>query len=106
MHPFREEKPCFGFVSASRETHNSPLLAVTLGRKSFVPIYSNDAQKALPLLQEAYAQLTDNTSDIIRAWLSLQRYQGHPRSLFRNQQCQLLAVMAEWMTCKSGPPTC
>ena len=57
-------------IAVAKETHNSPLFAVTLGRKSFIPIYSNDAQKALPLLQEAYAQLTDSTSDIIRAWLS------------------------------------
>ncbi|MGI9059532.1 MAG: helix-turn-helix domain-containing protein [Ktedonobacteraceae bacterium] len=57
-------------IAVARETQNNPLLAITLGRKSFIPIYSNNAEKALPLFQEAYSKLTDSTSDIIRAWLS------------------------------------
>jgi tetratricopeptide (TPR) repeat protein len=48
-----------------------------LGRKSFIPIYSNRAEKALPLLQEAYTKLTDSTSDIIRAWLSAREAEVH-----------------------------
>ena len=57
-------------TAVARETQNNPLLAITLGRKSFIPIYSSSAEKALPLLQEAYTKLTDSTSDIIHAWLS------------------------------------
>jgi transcriptional regulator with XRE-family HTH domain len=56
-------------IELARETGNNISLATALGRKSFIPIYSNDPQKALPFLQEAHTKLTDNTSDIIHAWL-------------------------------------
>ncbi len=57
-------------IEMARETQDNVSLAIALGRKSFIPIYSNNAEKALPLLQEASIHLKDNRSDIIRAWLA------------------------------------
>ncbi|MHB8598867.1 MAG: helix-turn-helix domain-containing protein [Ktedonobacteraceae bacterium] len=56
-------------IELARETGNTVSLATALGRKSFIPIYSNNPQKALPFLKEAHTRLTDHTSDIIHAWL-------------------------------------
>ncbi|MBO0793837.1 MAG: helix-turn-helix transcriptional regulator [Ktedonobacteraceae bacterium] len=64
-------------IEMAREAQDPISLAVTLGRKSFIPTYNNDAVKALPLLQEAYSKLTDDSSDIIRAWLSAREAEVH-----------------------------
>ena len=55
-------------------------LAVTLGRKSFIPIYSNNARRALPFLQEASSKLTYHSSDIIHAWLSAREAEVYANS--------------------------
>ncbi len=57
-------------IALAGETDNHILLATALGRKSFIPIYNDDPQQALSLLQEVYARLTGDRSDIIRAWLA------------------------------------
>lgn len=64
-------------IAIARETQDDVSLAVTLGRKSFIPIYSTNAQKALPLLQEAYTKLKNENSSIIRAWLLAREAEVH-----------------------------
>jgi tetratricopeptide (TPR) repeat protein/transcriptional regulator with XRE-family HTH domain len=57
-------------LEAAKEGRNDILRAVILGRKSFIPIYGGDPQRALQFLQEAHTLTAQNASDIIRAWLS------------------------------------
>ncbi len=64
-------------LELARETQNNVLLAVTLGRKSFIPIYSTDAHKALPFLQTAYTKLAGDSTNIIRAWLLAREAEVH-----------------------------
>lgn len=56
-------------LEASKEAANEVLYAVTLGRKSFIPIYSGDPQIALPLLRKAHEIVRSTSSDVIDAWL-------------------------------------
>jgi transcriptional regulator with XRE-family HTH domain len=67
-------------IELARETQNHVLLATAFGRKSFLPIYSNDPQEALLFLQEANTQLTHDSSDIIRAWLSAREAEAYANS--------------------------
>ena len=64
-------------IELAREAQNNVLLAVTLGRKSFIPIHSNNTQKALPFLQTAYTKLIDDSTNIIRAWLLAREAEVH-----------------------------
>lgn len=66
-------------IALAGETNNRVLLATALGRKSFIPIYNDDPQQALLLLQEAYIRLTDDTSDIIRAWLAAREAEAYAK---------------------------
>jgi tetratricopeptide (TPR) repeat protein len=67
-------------ITLAGETQNDVLLATALGRKSFNPIYSDDPQLALSLLQEADAKLTGDVSDIIRAWLAAREAEALERA--------------------------
>jgi hypothetical protein len=57
-------------IKAAKNAQNDVLQAVALARKSFIPIYSDDALGALSLLQQAHQLTSQNTPDITRAWLS------------------------------------
>ncbi len=81
-------------IEMARETQDSVSLAIALGRKSFIPIYSNNPGKALPLLQEASAHLKDNRSDIIRAWLSAREAEVYA-NIGEAQTCFKLLERAE-----------
>lgn len=66
-------------IALAGETDNHILLATALGRKSFIPIYNDDPQQALSLLQEANVRLTGDRSDIIRAWLAAREAEAHAK---------------------------
>ena len=52
------------------ESAQTPILqAVLLGRRSFIPLYDDDPDQALPLLNQALHLLDDTGPDTIRAWL-------------------------------------
>lgn len=57
-------------ISAAKVAQNDSMQAIALGRKSFIPIYENDAGRALPLLQQAKTLLPQDAPSITRAWLS------------------------------------
>jgi transcriptional regulator with XRE-family HTH domain len=57
-------------IEATQEANNYTLWAVGLGRMSSLPIYSDQPQEALPLLQEAQRLAAQHSTAIIRAWLA------------------------------------
>jgi len=57
-------------ITASRVAQNDIMQAISLGRKSFIPIYEHEAQRALPLLHHANTLLAQNSPYTTRAWLS------------------------------------
>jgi transcriptional regulator with XRE-family HTH domain len=89
-------------IELARETQNDLSLAITLGRKSFIPIYSDDPQKALPFLQEAYAKLTGQPSDIIRAWLAAREAEVHAK-LGNANACYKALEQSEYYLEKAQP---
>jgi DNA-binding SARP family transcriptional activator len=58
-------------ITAAKEAGNNALRAIGLGRLSFLPIYTDTPQQALPLLQEARALLPSSSYPMIRSWLAL-----------------------------------
>lgn len=57
-------------IEAAQEANDYTLWAVGLGRMSSLPIYSNQPQEALPLLQEAQHLAAQHSTATIRAWLA------------------------------------
>jgi transcriptional regulator with XRE-family HTH domain len=57
-------------IAAAEVAQDDVMRAVALGRKSFIPIYEQNAQSALPLLQEAHLLTAHNAPMVMRAWLS------------------------------------
>jgi transcriptional regulator with XRE-family HTH domain len=56
-------------LEAARVAQDRSMQAMILGRKSFIPIYDHNAQRALPFLEEAHALASIHTSNYTRAWL-------------------------------------
>lgn len=56
-------------LEAAIEARHSTLQAVILGRMSFIPIYDDTPQKALPLVEQAQLLISSGTADVIPAWL-------------------------------------
>jgi tetratricopeptide (TPR) repeat protein len=56
-------------LEAAREARHAILQAVILGRMSFIPIYDGEPQKALPSIEQAQSLISQNTADVIPAWL-------------------------------------
>jgi len=57
-------------VETAKNAHNNTLRAVALGRKSFIPVYGENPQQAILLLQEAHHLASQTAPDITHAWLS------------------------------------
>lgn len=56
-------------IAAAQAAEDDLMHAIALGRKSFVPIYEQNPQAALPLLHQAHRLTTCNAPLITRAWL-------------------------------------
>lgn len=57
-------------IEAAQEANDYTLWAVGLGRMSSLPLYSDQPQEALPLLQEAQHLAAQHSTATIRAWLA------------------------------------
>ena len=64
-------------LTMAKEAHNDLLYSMVLGRKCFIPIYSDDADRAIPFVQEALHTLPQNAPDIARAWLYAVEAEAH-----------------------------
>lgn len=58
-------------IEAAKEAGDNALRAVGLGRLSFLPIYRNEPQKSLPLLEEAYQLTSQCQRSGIVSWLAV-----------------------------------
>lgn len=87
-------------VEAAKEAHNDVLYAIVLGRKSFIPIYTNNARNALPDLQEAQAKAINCSSDKVLAWLQAVQAEAHA-NIGDTDSCLQALDKAEELLCRA-----
>ena len=88
-------------IAAAKEAGNNALRAVGLGRLSFLPIYADAPQQALPLLQEANALLPSASHPLIHAWLALIKAEAVAH-LHDEANCEKTLAYAEMMQERQG----
>lgn len=88
-------------IAAAKEAGNNVLRAIGLGRLSFLPIYADAPQQALPLLQEANALLPSSSYSLIRSWLALIEAEAVAH-LHDEARCEKVLTYAEMIQGRGG----
>jgi transcriptional regulator with XRE-family HTH domain len=81
-------------IDAAQEAEHYPLWAMGLGRMSSLPIYTDRAQDALPLLHKAQWLAAQHSTPTILSWLASVEAEAHAH-LQDTQACLLTLVRAE-----------
>jgi tetratricopeptide (TPR) repeat protein len=79
-----------GAIKSAREASNAALEAMAWGRMSFTWTYSDNAQKALPCIQQARSIATGKASQTVQAYLST--VEAEIQAVLDNQQASLKAL--------------
>jgi DNA-binding SARP family transcriptional activator len=81
-------------ILTAQESGNAALQAAALGRLSFLPIYQDQAEKALPLLDEASSLVSQANQPELVPWLAVIRAEAYACSS-QKRACQEALEVAE-----------